>query len=67
MTKGEWRVTSLKAIEARPGPRNGALPCNIKVILEGEEEVGSVSLDTFVRANRGLLKCDVVVIFVVSR
>ncbi|MBP6715412.1 MAG: dipeptidase [Acidobacteria bacterium] len=50
-----------KAIEAHL-KQNGALPCNIKVILEGEEEVGSVNLDTFVRANRELLKCDVVVI-----
>ncbi len=50
-----------KAIEAHL-KQNGSLPVNLKVILEGEEEVGSVNLDTFVRANRELLKCDVVVI-----
>ena len=50
-----------KAIEAHL-KQNGKLPVNLKVILEGEEEVGSVNLDTFIRANRELLKCDVVVI-----
>ena len=50
-----------KAIEAHL-KQNGHLPVNLKVILEGEEEVGSVNLDAFIRANRELLKCDVVVI-----
>ena len=50
-----------KAIEAHL-KQNGKLPVNLKVILEGEEEVGSVNLDTFIRANRELLQCDVVVI-----
>ena len=50
-----------KAIEAHL-KKNGSLPINIKVIIEGEEEVGSKNLDEFVRANRDLLKCDVVVI-----
>jgi acetylornithine deacetylase/succinyl-diaminopimelate desuccinylase-like protein len=35
---------------------------NIKVILEGEEEVGSANLDDFIKANKDLLKADVVVI-----
>lgn len=50
-----------KAIEAHL-KQSGSLPVNLKVILEGEEEVGSVNLDNFVRANRDLLKTDVVVI-----
>src|SRR6188768_3232397 len=50
-----------KAIEAHL-KQNGKLPCNIKVILEGEEEVGSENLDNFVRAHKDLLKADVVVI-----
>src|SRR5215467_13957623 len=45
----------LKAIEAHL-KQNGTLPCNIKVILEGEEEVGSVNLDNFVRAHKDELK-----------
>jgi len=50
-----------KAIEAHLR-KNGKLPCNIKVLIEGEEEVGSKNLDAFVRANKSLLKADVVVI-----
>lgn len=50
-----------KAIEAHL-KQNGSLPVNIKVVLEGEEEVGSVNLDNYVRANREQLKADVVVI-----
>jgi len=50
-----------KAIEAHL-KQNGKLPCNIKVILEGEEEVGSANLDNFVKAHKDELKADVVVI-----
>lgn len=38
------------------------LPCNIKFLIEGEEEVGSVNLGDFVRSQRELLGCDVVLI-----
>jgi acetylornithine deacetylase/succinyl-diaminopimelate desuccinylase-like protein len=51
----------LKAIEAHL-KQNGKLPCNIKVILEGEEEIGSANLDDFVKAHKDELKADVVVI-----
>ncbi len=50
-----------KAIEAHM-KQNGRLPVNMKVLLEGEEEVGSENLDDFIRAHRDLLKADVVVI-----
>jgi acetylornithine deacetylase/succinyl-diaminopimelate desuccinylase-like protein len=50
-----------KAVEAHL-KQNGRLPVNIKFILEGEEEVGSVNLDDFVRAHKGELGADVVVI-----
>lgn len=39
----------------------GALPVNMKVILEGEEEVGSPHLDDVVRDNADLLRADLVV------
>jgi len=51
----------LKAIEAHM-KQNGRLPVNIKVILEGEEEVGSVNLDDFIAANKAALAADVVVV-----
>src|ERR671934_1482186 len=50
-----------KAVEAHM-KQNGRLPVNIKFILEGEEEVGSVNLDDFVRAHKRELAADVVVI-----
>jgi acetylornithine deacetylase/succinyl-diaminopimelate desuccinylase-like protein len=50
-----------KAIEAHM-KQNGRLPVNMKIILEGEEEVGSANLDNFIKANKELLKADVVVI-----
>jgi acetylornithine deacetylase/succinyl-diaminopimelate desuccinylase-like protein len=50
-----------KAIEAHL-KQNGRLPVNIKVILEGEEEVGSANLDDFVKAHKDELNADVVVI-----
>ena len=50
-----------KAVEAHL-KQNGRLPVNIKIILEGEEEVGSVNLDDFIRAHKDELGADVVVI-----
>ncbi len=38
------------------------LPCNVKFMIEGEEEVGSVNLTTFVKNNREKLKNDVILI-----
>jgi acetylornithine deacetylase/succinyl-diaminopimelate desuccinylase-like protein len=38
------------------------LPCNIKFMIEGEEEVGSSNLAIFVKANKEKLKADVVLI-----
>ena len=38
----------------------GGLPINIKCMFEGEEEVGSPSLDAFIQNNRELLAADVV-------
>lgn len=39
---------------------NGSLPCNVKIMLEGEEEVGSTHLDTVAAAHKDLLKADFV-------
>ncbi len=39
-----------------------ALPCNVKFMIEGEEEVGSVNLGKYCEANKDKLACDVVLI-----
>ena len=38
------------------------LPCNVKFMIEGEEEVGSANLGWFVERNRDRLACDVILI-----
>jgi acetylornithine deacetylase/succinyl-diaminopimelate desuccinylase-like protein len=42
--------------------RLNQLPCNIKFMIEGEEEVGSDNLGTFVRENKKKLAADVILI-----
>src|SRR3990172_3787879 len=37
---------------------DGKVPCNVKFVIEGEEEVGSPHFRTFVDANRDLLRAD---------
>src|ERR687892_2214656 len=51
----------IKAVEAHL-KQAGKLPLNIKFFIEGEEEVGSVHLDEFVRTHKKDLAADVVVI-----
>lgn len=52
----------VKAVEAMLAQR-GALPVNVKFLVEGEEESGGESIEKFVRADRGRkLACDAVVI-----
>src|SRR5688572_4039190 len=50
-----------KEVEAHM-KEHGALPVNMKFLIEGEEEVGSANLDGFVNNHKDLLKADVVVI-----
>ena len=38
------------------------LPCNVKLMIEGEEEVGSDNLETFVKENKEKLKNDIVLV-----
>lgn len=40
----------------------GTLACNVKFMIEGEEEIGSPSLKEFCKQNKELLKADVILI-----
>ncbi len=50
----------VKAFEAMY--KSGELPCNIKFLIEGEEEIGSDNLENFVKENKEKLKSDVILI-----
>ncbi|KAA3647093.1 MAG: dipeptidase [Chloroflexi bacterium] len=49
-------LASINAVEALM--QNGGLGVNIKFLIEGEEEIGSPNLDTFIEKNKDLLACD---------
>ncbi len=51
----------VKALEALERAGDG-IPVNVKLVLEGEEEVGSRNLEAFLSANRDRLACDAVLI-----
>ena len=42
--------------------QNGVLPCNVKFMIEGEEEVGSDSLEDFLQKNKEKLANDIILI-----
>ncbi len=42
--------------------KNEELPCNVKFMIEGEEEVGSVNLSLFVKQNQEKLSNDIILI-----
>lgn len=57
--KGQFYM-HIKAFEAMVA--TNSLPCNVKFMIEGEEEIGSVHLGKFVAENRAKLKADVILI-----
>ncbi|MFZ6664329.1 dipeptidase [Peijinzhouia sedimentorum] len=57
--KGQFYI-HIKAFETLL--KNGGLPCNVKFMIEGEEEVGSNNLNIFVKENKEKLKADVILI-----
>lgn len=57
--KGQFYM-HIKAFESMI--RTDSLPCNVKFMIEGEEEVGSEHLRNFVKQNKEKLKADVVLV-----
>ncbi len=57
--KGQFFM-HIKAFEAML--HSGELACNVKFMIEGEEEIGSDHLGIFVKQNKDLLKADVILI-----
>ncbi len=57
--KGQFYM-HIKAFETLM--KTDSLPVNIKFMIEGEEEVGSPNLGTFIKEKKDLLKADVVLI-----
>lgn len=50
----------IKALEVMA--KTNTLPCNVKVMIEGEEEVGSSNLGKFLEDNKEKLKADIVLV-----
>lgn len=57
--KGQFYM-HVKAFEVMM--QTGGLPCNVKFMIEGEEEIGSDNLGQFVKENKERLKADVILI-----
>ncbi|MBL7850577.1 MAG: dipeptidase [Cyclobacteriaceae bacterium] len=57
--KGQFYM-HIKALEIMM--KRKEVPCNIKFMIEGEEEVGSAHLGEFVKVNKAKLKADVILI-----
>ncbi len=52
----------VKALESLARTGNGALPVNVKVLIEGEEEEGGVSIEKYVREHPKELAADVALV-----
>lgn len=50
----------IKAFEAMV--QSGELPCNVKFMLEGEEEIGSPSLGAWCEEHKEMLKADIILV-----
>jgi len=50
----------IKALEVMA--KTNTLPCNVKIMIEGEEEVGSNNLGIFLENNKEKLKADIVLV-----
>lgn len=58
--KGQF-YAHVKGIEAHLR-ESGKLPVNVKILIEGEEEISSIHLEDFIKKNKEMLKADVVIV-----
>ena len=59
--KGQMYM-QIKSLEALLRTGGGKLPVNVRLLVEGEEEAGGESIDTFVREHPERLQCDVALV-----
>jgi len=57
--KGQFYM-HIKALETMLA--TNSLTCNVKIMIEGEEEIGSNHLELFVKEHKEMLKCDTILI-----
>jgi acetylornithine deacetylase/succinyl-diaminopimelate desuccinylase-like protein len=57
--KGEL-ITRIKAVESFLATE-GDVPCNIKFVIEGEEEIGSANIEAYLKKYRTKFACDAVI------
>lgn len=57
--KGEL-ITRIKAVESFL-KNTGDVPCNIKFVIEGEEEIGSSNIEAFLKKYKRKFACDAVI------
>jgi len=58
--KGQF-IIHVNAFEAHLATA-GTCPVNVKFLIEGEEEIGSPNLESFITAHKDMLRCDAVVV-----
>ncbi|MFL6330543.1 MAG: acetylornithine deacetylase, partial [Nitrososphaeraceae archaeon] len=51
-------ITDLQTLIRQP---SGDVPCNVKFIVEGEEEIGSTHLSEYLNLYKHKFRCDVVI------
>jgi acetylornithine deacetylase/succinyl-diaminopimelate desuccinylase-like protein len=57
--KGEL-ITRIKAVEAFV-KNTGDVPCNVKFLIEGEEEIGSTNIESYLKKYKSKFSCDAVI------
>lgn len=59
---GAGVITHVHALRLLDELGGGELPCSVTVFIEGEEEVGSPSFESFLHTYRERLDCDVIIV-----